>query len=61
MLSQINQRKTNTIWFYSNVELKKRKRKQRNKVKEQTLNYRDKLMVARGEVGRGMREIGEGD
>ena len=45
MLSEISQRKTNTIWFYSYVELKKQKskgkKKERNKSRHWVLSSRE--------------------
>ena len=59
MLSKVNQRKTNTIWYNSHMEFKKQisKGKERQ-TKKQTLN---KLMVTRGEVGGIIQEIGDRD
>ena len=56
MLSEISQRKTNTIWSYLYVESKKGKKKQ-NKELIDTENW---LIVARGRVWR-VDEMSEGD
>ena len=60
VLNEINQRKTNDIWFHLRVESKKpntRTKQNRNRL----LDTENKLVVTRGEEGVGMGEIGKGD
>lgn len=55
----INQSKQ--IWSHTCVEFKKQNKRTKEKKKRgQTLHYREQ-MVTRGEVGRQVGEIGEGD
>ena len=64
ILSEVSQRKTNTIWLPSYVAFKKQMskgKKERDKPRNRLLTIEDKQMISRGEVGRGMDEIGEGD
>ena len=57
MLSQISQRKTNTIWSYLYVKSKKQnkwakeKKGDRDKTRNRLLTIENKLMVIRGDVG----------
>jgi len=49
MLSEINQRKTNTLWFHPYVEFKKQNRQKRDQEKKKTqLNTENKLVFAKG-------------
>ena len=59
MLSEISQKKANTIWFYSCVDLRNKTNEQRKKWDnpENRLKYRE-LMVTRGEIGGGRSETG---
>ena len=58
MLSKISQRKTNTVWFHLYVETKKQNKQQNWNRLTDTEN---KCMVAKGDGGREMSEIGERD
>ena len=55
-----SQRKTNTAWYDLHVECgKQEKQTQQNRTR--LVNTENKLVIVRGEVGRGMSDIGEGD
>lgn len=61
MLSEITQKKPNSIWPHLHVEPKKETNK-RNKIKQKlTIHAESKQVAARGETGGDGCEIGEGD
>ena len=60
MLSEINQTKTNTVWFHLSVESETNEQQQKHKP-ERLIDTENKQMVARGEEDGGLSEIGKGD
>ena len=63
MLSKINQRKTNTIWFHSCVEFKKQNRwtqGEKRQTRKQALNYGEQTGGYRRGGGWGVGEINDG-
>ena len=64
MPSEISQRQIpydfTHMWKLRN-QTSKRKKKKRDKPRIRLLTIENKLMVTRGEVGRVLREIGDGD
>ena len=60
MLSEINQRKTNTACFHLHVKSKKQNKQIQQKGNRLT-DTENRLLVARGVAGEEMEEIGEGN
>ena len=59
MLSEINQTKTNTVWYHFYVESKKKKQMNKYNNRNRVADTDNRLSERRGEGGR--REIVEGD
>ena len=59
-ISEINSRKTNTVWFHIYVESRKQSKWTNMKKQKQNYRYREQ-MVDRGEGGGGKKVIDEGD
>lgn len=58
MLTEISQKKTNTIWFHLYMEFKNKTKKNKDKPKDRLLTLENKLMVIReGEVSGWMGKI----
>ena len=55
-----SQRKTNTAWYDLHVECEKQG-KQTWQNRDRLIDTEDKLVIVRGEEGRGMSDVGEGD
>ena len=60
-LSEISQRKTNTVWFHLSVESEKTNQLSKQASRNRPLYTENKLMVAGGEGGEGMDTMGEGE